>query len=89
MPQLSIENMKAGIFESPQIGQLIKDPDFINLINESELKAWTSFVAVIENLSDNAKLKTTYFDLVNETFNSFNPLCCNTSVKKGTQPETT
>ena len=48
MPQLSIEKIKARIFDGPQIRQLIIDTAFLQSMNEVELKAWTSFVAVIE-----------------------------------------
>ena len=48
MPQLCIEKIKVGIFDGPQIRQLINDTAFLQSMNEFELKAWTSFVAVIE-----------------------------------------
>lgn len=38
------------IFDSPQIGQLIKDPQFIASMNEIESKACCSFGQVVENL---------------------------------------
>ncbi|GBN34518.1 hypothetical protein AVEN_7101-1 [Araneus ventricosus] len=49
MHQLSTEKIKAGIFDDPQIRQLIKDPAFLNSMNEAERKAWTSFVADVGN----------------------------------------
>ena len=39
-PGLAIEKLKAGIFDGPQIRQLIRDPEFENSINEVELEAW-------------------------------------------------
>ena len=39
-PGLTMEKLKAGIFDGPQIWQLIRDPGFENSMNEVELKAW-------------------------------------------------
>ena len=49
-------------------------------MNEVELKAWTSFVAVIENFLDNHKSEN-YMEVVNEMLNSFESLGCNMSIK--------
>lgn len=40
MPHLSMEKIKAGIFDGPQIRQVITDPEFLNSMNEFELKAF-------------------------------------------------
>ena len=79
MPQLSIEKIKAGIFDGPQIRQLINDTAFLQSMNEVELKAWTSFVAVIENFLGNHKSEN-YMEVVNEMLNSFESLGCNMSI---------
>jgi len=39
-PGLTIEKLKAGIFDGPQIRQLMGDPEFENSMNEVELQAW-------------------------------------------------
>ncbi|KAI5725091.1 hypothetical protein M8J77_010864 [Diaphorina citri] len=44
MKGLSMEKIKAGIFDGPQIRQLIKDPNFVSSMSEKERKAWTSFI---------------------------------------------
>jgi hypothetical protein len=36
LPGITMENLKAGIFDGPQIRQLINDPHFITSINEIE-----------------------------------------------------
>jgi hypothetical protein len=36
LPGLTMEKLKAGIFDGPQIRQLINDPHFIASINEIE-----------------------------------------------------
>ncbi|KAJ8957397.1 hypothetical protein NQ318_004877 [Aromia moschata] len=80
MPQLSTEKLKAGIFDGPQIRQLIKDPAFINSMNEVEREAWTSFVAVVENFLGKHKAEN-YVEIVNKMLNSFKSLGCNMSIK--------
>ena len=42
-PGLAMEKLKAGIFDGPQIRQLIRDPEFENSMNEVELEAWKAF----------------------------------------------
>ncbi|GBM32034.1 hypothetical protein AVEN_127375-1 [Araneus ventricosus] len=80
MPQLSTEKFKAGIFDGPQIRQLIEDPAFVNSMNEAERKAWTSFVAVVGNFLGKRKAEN-YVELVNEMLNSFKSFGCNMSIK--------
>lgn len=80
MPQLSTEKLKAGIFDGPQIRQLMKDPTFVNSMNESEREAWTSFVEVVRNFLGKHKAKN-YVDLVNNMLTSFRKLGCNMSIK--------
>ena len=43
-PGLTIEKLKAGIFDGTQLRQLIRDPDFENSMNEVELDAWKAFL---------------------------------------------
>ena len=50
-----MEKSKAGIFDGPQIRQLIRDPEFENSMNEVELEAWKAFVVVVKNFRDNKK----------------------------------
>lgn len=50
-PGLTIEKLKAGIFDCSQIRQLIRDPEFENSMNEVELEAWKAFVLVVKNLA--------------------------------------
>ena len=49
-PSLSTEKLKAGIFNGPQIRQLIASSNFTEHKNDSELAAWSSYVMVIKNL---------------------------------------
>ena len=48
-PGISMGKLKAGIFDGPQIRQLIKDPEFTAAMSETESDAWCSFVKVVQN----------------------------------------
>ena len=52
-PGLSIEKLKVGIFNGPDIWKLIKDRNFTNNMNQLELNAWQSFVEVVEKFLGN------------------------------------
>ena len=52
-PGLTMEKLKAGIFDSPQIWQLIRDPEFENSMNKVKLEAWKVFVLVVKNFLGN------------------------------------
>ena len=44
-----------GIFDGLQISQFIKNPAFVNSMNEAEGKAWTSFSTVVKYFLDKSK----------------------------------
>ena len=48
---ISIEKKKMGIFDDPDIRKLVKDPHFIESMNDVESRAWTSFKSVIQNFT--------------------------------------
>ena len=75
-----MEKLKAGIFDGPQIQQLIRDPEFKNSMNEVELKAWKAFVLVVKNFLGHNKARN-YAELVNNMLTAFRNLDCNMSVK--------
>ena len=75
-----MEKLKAGIFDCPQIRQLIRDPEFKNSMNEVELEAWKAFVLVVKNFLGNNKARN-YAELVNNMLTAFRKLGCNMSVK--------
>ena len=77
---LTIEKLKAGIFDGPQIHQLIRDPEFENSINDVELEAWKAFVLVVKNFLDNNKARN-YAELVTNMLTAFRNLECNMSIK--------
>ena len=79
-PGLTMEKLKAGIFDGPQIRQLIRDPEFENSMNKVELEAWKAFVLVVKNFLGNNKARN-YAELVNNMLTIFRNLGCNISVK--------
>ena len=80
LPGLTMEKLKAGIFDGPQSRQLINDPHFITSMNEIESCAWSSFVLVVKNSLGNKKAEN-YTQLVEDRLFYFNRLGCNMSVK--------
>ena len=52
-PQISMEKVKAGIFDGPQIRELTKDPIFDEALSEAELSAWQSLKSVVTNFLEN------------------------------------
>lgn len=56
-PGLTTEKLKAGIFDGPQIPQLVRDPDSENSMNEVELEARKAFVLVVKNFLGNSKAR--------------------------------
>ena len=79
LPRLTMEKLKAGIFDGPQIRQVINDPHFIASMNEIESCAWSSFF-LVKNFLGNKKADN-YTQLVEDTLFHFNWLGCNMSVK--------
>jgi hypothetical protein len=80
LPALTMEKLKAGIFDGPQIRQLINDPYFIASMNEIESFAWSSFVLIVKIFLDNKKADN-YTQLVEDMLFHFNGLGCNMNVK--------
>ena len=48
-PLLSMEKFKAGIFDSPQIRELMKDPMFDEALRKAELFTWQLLKSVVTN----------------------------------------
>ena len=79
-PGLSNEKLKAGIFDGPQIRQLIKDANFCPSMNDIELAAWSSLVEVVKNFLGNQKADN-YEELVRNMLENFRILGINMSIK--------
>ena len=80
MPGISAEKLKAGIFDGPQIRELVKDPEFVNSMNPLDSRTWKSFVQVITKFLGNTKADN-YVELVNNMLDNFQRLGCNMSIK--------
>ncbi|GFS68730.1 uncharacterized protein TNCV_1959331 [Trichonephila clavipes] len=63
-PGLSIEKLKASIFDGPQIRQLVKDSNFVKSMTEVESKAWNSFVLFMSNFLGKKRDLTTTWSLL-------------------------
>ena len=46
----NMEKLKAGVFDSPQITELIKNSIFDEALSKAELSAWQSLKSVVTNL---------------------------------------
>jgi hypothetical protein len=80
LPGVTMKKLKAGIFDGPQITQLINDLHFIASMNEIESCAWSLFVLVEKNFLGNKKADN-YTQLVEDMLLYFNRLGCNMSDK--------
>ena len=54
-PSLTEEKLKAGIFDVPQIRQLINNKGFENSKTDVKRTAWNAFVDVVRNFFGNTK----------------------------------
>ena len=79
-PQLSIEKLKAGIFDGPELRQLLKDSNFKNHVHEDELAAWEAFAEVVHNFLGNVK-SDRYEEIVGALVDSYRVIGANMSIK--------
>ena len=79
-PGLSDEKKKAGVFDGPQIRQLIRDNQFPLSMTPVEKDAWNAFVKVTENFLGNFRADN-YVDLVNDLLDKLHKLGINMSIK--------
>ncbi|GFT66743.1 uncharacterized protein TNCV_1395061 [Trichonephila clavipes] len=79
-PGLSIEKLKAGIFDRPQIRQLVKDSNFVKSMTEVEFEAWNSFVLVMSNFLGK-KRSDDHVELVESMLTNLKELECKVSIK--------
>ena len=79
-PSLSNKNLKAGMFDGPQILQLMGDYKFCDSVNEVELAAWLSLVEVVKNFLANYRADN-YKGIVNNMLGNFTILGINMRIK--------
>lgn len=79
-PDLTIEKLKAGIFDGPQIRKLLKDTNFVKTMSENEASAWLAFAEVVQNFLGKHKSEN-YKDLVTNLISTFRDIGANMSIK--------
>ena len=79
-PGSTIEKLKAGIFDGPQIRTLTNDRDFPNFMNEKESFAWSAFVEAVKNFLGNRKA-VKYKGIVAKLLSSLQDMGANMSIK--------
>ncbi|GFV66833.1 uncharacterized protein TNCV_4303941 [Trichonephila clavipes] len=78
--RLSIEKLKAHIFDGPQVRTFVKDSNFVKSITEVESKAWNSFVLVMNNFLGK-KRSDDHVELIESMLSNLKELGCNMSIK--------
>ena len=79
-PGLSDAKIKAGVFNGPQIRNLMQDEKFANCLNGEEKTAWECLRKVITDFLGNHK-SPEYETIVKDLLESFHRLGCRMSVK--------
>ena len=69
-PGLSMEKLKAGFFDGPQIRKLMQDQIFTAHMTVAETAAWCSYVSVIQEFLGNTKASN-YWNLVDMMLQNF------------------
>ena len=77
---LTIEKLKAGIFDGPQVRKLMNDANFCNFMNPAELSALTAFINVVKFFLGKTKAPN-YKELVETLVTSLHQLGENISIK--------
>ena len=75
-PKLSDAKLKAGIFNGPQIRQMLNCTDLEAVMTEPEQKAWKSFRDVVKGFLGNTKCEN-YQELVSDLITNFGNMGCN------------
>ena len=75
-----MEKFKAGIFDGPQIRELIKNTSFDNALNPAELSVWLSLKSVIVNFLGNHR-SSQYWKEVDELMENFRQIGAPLSVR--------
>ena len=79
-PGLSLEKLKAAIFDGPQIHKLMQDQTFTARMAVAERAAWCSYVSVIREFLGNAKGRNCR-NLVDAMLQNFQALGARMSIK--------
>ena len=74
------KELKSGIFDGPQIRQLMRDQKFCDTMNKVQLAAWSSFVEVVKNVFGNYRADN-YEEIISNKLEHFRILGINMSIK--------
>ena len=77
---LTIEKLKAGIFNGPQIRKLMNNHEFPSSMSKGEFYAWDAFVKVVKNFFGNKKASN-YKELVANLLSSFEDIGAKMRIK--------
>ena len=79
-PGLTIEKLKAGIFDEPQIRKLMDDANFCNFMNSAELSAWMAFTNAVKFFLKKIRAPN-YKEIFETVLTSIHQLGTNISIK--------
>ena len=79
-PGLSAAKLKESIFVGPQIREVLKDPDFEELLNLKELGAWEAFKSVCSGFLGNTRVPD-YQACIEKLLKSYEDMGCRMSLK--------
>jgi len=79
-PKLSDAKIKEGVFNGPQIRDVLRDPIFETKLNNLELEAWLSFKAVVDGFLGKNK-SDDYRDLLTKMLAAYEKLGARMSLK--------
>ncbi|UYV65005.1 hypothetical protein LAZ67_3002781 [Cordylochernes scorpioides] len=77
---ISLEKIKAGVFDGPQIKRLLNDKNFLKTMNGIEEAAWSGFKAVVHGFLGNRR-DDNYKEIVQNMLKSYEALGINMSIK--------
>ena len=75
----SLEKLNSGIFDGPEIRELMKDGSFDESLNPIELAAWLALKSVIVQFLGNHR-SAKYQKMVNESLENFRKVCTRISL---------
>ena len=79
-PRVSEAKILAGIFDGPQIRELMKDPNFDKSLTPKEKRAWTALKSIIQNFLGNHRSED-YQRVVTDLLKRFQALGARMSIK--------
>ena len=79
-PGVPVEKIKDGVFDGPQIRQVIKDKQFTGTKSDLKKIAWLSFEDVVKNFLGNTR-ESNYTEIVQKLLESYKVLGYTLSIR--------